>query len=745
MTVPVPDQLEFISDANGATKDFPYPKRFLQKDEIVVALRNTDGIDTPQILGTHYTIAGSSWPTGGTVSFITAPQVPNKVVRYRMTQAKQTVDLENKQRNDAKAVEVQLDRLTMAIQDRGTRTDAAWFGLLAEIAARVNGDKLLNDRVDQEIIDRKNGDDALASLIGQSIVLSDHFFESQLALSFAVVSPLFKVVAVGGYESAGDSPLYSMKRVEAEPEHAGKRRSLDRFLPDGSLSLANGGWWELIGNTIDIRVFGGKADGSTDNSVPISNASNYLLAKGGGIIDYPAGVIGVGYSGDSGTQRVAVFLRSGVYHRGRGRGATTIKLLNNALCHTLMGRGCTDYGVSALTIDGNRGNQGDAPYGQDPEGLSFRDTSTRGIFRDLHIKNTYDYGIGVQLGRATDNLFENILIEDVGSDGIDFKNTTDNSTGNKINNVTVRRFGLLGETGETFAGVDIRGQVMASQIRVEEIGGSMVTTGRHGIRIEGTEAGGSGGLGGHQTIVDGFFLEGLNGSATASTSVVGIQISGRMCSISNGRIRLTGVGVLRAQRECVISNITIEQCRRGWVSMNNGEATDADNDSIATLIIRDCKELGVVLRAGAEGNTFLGAVLRGNEKNLQIEAGANNNRFIGGQCNTPTGATNYTDAGTGTVITSVQGITTRSSNMSAQFPVSATGLQTITLAHNLVEIPLASQCQVSVFGVSSDAAVLGSPYVSSIDSINLTIKVPVIAAAPAGHTARLTAECAIKR
>src|SRR5690606_25659239 len=118
MTVPVPDQLEYISDADGVTKDFPYPKRFLQKDEIVVLLRDANGVDTPQILNTHYTIAGSSWPSGGTVSFINAPQAPNKVVRYRMTQAKQTVDLENNQRNDAPSVETQLDRLTMGLQDR---------------------------------------------------------------------------------------------------------------------------------------------------------------------------------------------------------------------------------------------------------------------------------------------------------------------------------------------------------------------------------------------------------------------------------------------------------------------------------------------------------------------------------------------------------------------------------------------------------------------------------------------------
>ena len=116
MTVPVPDQLEFISDGNGVTKEFSYPRRFLQKDEIVVAFRK-DNADTIKGLNIDYTIAGSSWPNGSTVVFSVAPPIGVKVVRYRQTAISQNVDLENKQRNDAGAVEQQLDRLTMAAQD----------------------------------------------------------------------------------------------------------------------------------------------------------------------------------------------------------------------------------------------------------------------------------------------------------------------------------------------------------------------------------------------------------------------------------------------------------------------------------------------------------------------------------------------------------------------------------------------------------------------------------------------------
>ncbi len=129
MTVPVPDQLEFVSDGDGITKEFSYPRRFLQRDEIVVAFRK-DHADTIKAINIDYTIAGSSWPNGGAIIFHIAPPVGVKVVRYRRTSITQAVDLENKQRNDAQAVELQLDRLTMAGQDTDVlarsalRTDA---------------------------------------------------------------------------------------------------------------------------------------------------------------------------------------------------------------------------------------------------------------------------------------------------------------------------------------------------------------------------------------------------------------------------------------------------------------------------------------------------------------------------------------------------------------------------------------------------------------------------------------------
>ncbi|KAB2708335.1 hypothetical protein [Brucella intermedia] len=300
MTVPVPDQLEYISDADGVTKDFPYPKRFLQKDEIVVLLRDADGVDTPQILNTHYTIAGSSWPSGGTISFITAPQAPNKVVRYRMTQAKQTVDLENNQRNDAPSVETQLDRLTMAIQDRGDvlsdlflRSVKVPFGYSGStvlpwpdpnklLGWNENGDGFAN----KEIL---TVGDLVVGAAGKEVIGKDtvegirdfldikdpieKLFDTASLVETVEIDSEVNSIRTAGFSTAGDGGAALYKRVTAEPSHIGKIQSAD------------GAWWEIVDRVLRPEMFGVKGDGSDETALlqgmfDFSAWKDLILTKG---------------------------------------------------------------------------------------------------------------------------------------------------------------------------------------------------------------------------------------------------------------------------------------------------------------------------------------------------------------------------------------------------------------------------------------------------------------------------------
>lgn len=97
-----------------------------------------------------------------------------------------------------------LNRLEAEMQE--VRRDADGFsnGLRAEIEARIASDAALNDRVTQEVIDRHNGDTALASLIGQGGPISEHIFETNLAVGFAQLKPGFSSVLTLGRTTPGD-------------------------------------------------------------------------------------------------------------------------------------------------------------------------------------------------------------------------------------------------------------------------------------------------------------------------------------------------------------------------------------------------------------------------------------------------------------------------------------------------------------------------------------------------------------
>lgn len=89
-------------------------------------------------------------------------------------------------------------------------------------------------------------------------------------------------------EGDGGGGLYI--RVPAEPTHAGKIRSTDRYLPNGSEDAAHGGWWELAQLDVNVRMFGGDLAamlGYPAESYDVS-AGEYAIAAP---IEIPAGAI----------------------------------------------------------------------------------------------------------------------------------------------------------------------------------------------------------------------------------------------------------------------------------------------------------------------------------------------------------------------------------------------------------------------------------------------------------------------
>lgn len=118
-------------------------------------------------------------------------------------------------------------------------------------------------------------------------------------------------IRVGGYYTPGDGGAALYKVVGSQPAHAGKFQTADAR------------WWELQSSgEVHVAQFGGRPEATFDNASALNNATAFLVGRGGGGIQYGAGIYGIGGE---------VTLRSLVTHRGVGRRATVAKRVTGYL------------------------------------------------------------------------------------------------------------------------------------------------------------------------------------------------------------------------------------------------------------------------------------------------------------------------------------------------------------------------------------------------------------------------------
>lgn len=108
----------------------------------------------------------------------------------------------------------------------------------------------------------------------------------------------------------------------------------------------------------NVQNFGAKGDGITDDTAAIQSAIDAAAAAGGGQVYMPTGTYIV--SGGEEPSDGCLMLKSNVYLYGDGMGATTVKVADGSdtkitgVIRSAYGEETHDFGVSNLTIDGNR-------------------------------------------------------------------------------------------------------------------------------------------------------------------------------------------------------------------------------------------------------------------------------------------------------------------------------------------------------------------------------------------------------
>lgn len=115
-------------------------------------------------------------------------------------------------------------------------------------------------------------------------------------------------IRVGGYYTPGDGGAALYKVVATQPTHAGKFQTADSR------------WWELqFEGRVHAACFGAKPEAGFNNATMINNGTDFVVSKGGGVIDYAPGEYWLGG---------VVTLKSRVVHRGSGCRVTWFKRLS---------------------------------------------------------------------------------------------------------------------------------------------------------------------------------------------------------------------------------------------------------------------------------------------------------------------------------------------------------------------------------------------------------------------------------
>lgn len=491
---------------------------------------------------------------------------------------------------------------------------------------------------------------------------------------------------------------------------------------------------DRFADVVNVKDFGARGDGVTDDTAAINAAISAAGAAGGGLVFIPPGVYALSNSNPlaaSWDNYRAIYVGANDVHLlGAGIGATVLRLLNGANCHAIKFGQRVDGAVTVsncsvrnVEIDGNRSNQ-TTPGETDNhwDGINVSSGCQRVTLSDLHVRDCAYYGIGMQRDAIKDCRIQNVVIENTGADGVDWKNDSGAGGGNVIANVRVANFGNLTALLTPQAGVDLRSGIYAENIVIESMTAKNDLV---GVRTQGDGDATSVGVATQPPRVRGVVVTGANG-----VNSVGVRVGTRNTEVSGAIIRACGDGVRVSRPDVRLHDIDVHACSTGIRLFQDATtALEADTVSVSSCVVRDCTAAGLVLDSVDEA-TIAGSDVRNNLLGYDLRSGSTNIRIIGGSCVGNT--TQVTDNGTNTVIRDVTGYRTRNI-VSGTADIASTGTKTINIAHGLPFTPATSDVLLTLrrnTNVGDWSA--GFLFVTACDATNITAQLRVLSASATG-------------
>jgi hypothetical protein len=469
------------------------------------------------------------------------------------------------------------------------------------------------------------------------------------------------------------------------------------------------------------------------NTSAVATAIEYVGGIGGGTIAFSFGcylMTNSNPASDSWDNDVAIWVQSNNVHIvGVGVGSTIIKLIDEADANLIkFGRraGATvtvsKGSVRRLSLDGNRANQTAPSESTDHwSGIDVASGCSEIVLEDLHISECQYYGIGFQITGHTNCRVRNVVTENTGADGLDWKNHDSDGRGNIIDGLTVRNYGLdSGDLVNPQAGIDLRSGVFASKLLVEELAAGVDL---HGVRVLADDTSPAV-KPPSPTQINGFTVVGAGGTDGASST--GLYVDALGTHVTDGNISGCGDGAHVKRGDCRLTSIDIHDNEASGILLE-----DANACVLTGLTLRD-NATGATLDNSDEAS-FMGCDVRSNTLGYDIQSGSDFTKIIGGSLVSNT--TQLANAGSNTVVRSVSGFATKRVG-TVDVAIDSTGTKSFTIAHSLPFTPNVADVQLTLRRSTNvgDWSV-GFLWVTSVDATNVSGAIRILtASATAGAT-----------
>lgn len=491
---------------------------------------------------------------------------------------------------------------------------------------------------------------------------------------------------------------------------------------DGSIVVPGDGsaaWLFIDNNDYDLLSFGLSDLDSGDGNTAVVKAA--IAAKfnngGGGVYCEKPGIY---LFDEDGLTDVCIELLSGVSLRGTNNGAVVFKLDDGENSHVInMTGGVDNVKITDLTIDGNRAANTSSVHGIRADG------SVDGLtIRDVIIKDTGGYGIGLQIGEFKNIDIESTHISGTGSDGIDIKNTLDGNINNNISDVVIENFGLNNAV-TVQAGIDLRGEWHLNNITCILPATAVGLEDRMGIRFR--EAGGATGEGARRSTLNNFRVI---GDADVTTSAFGVYCAADSVNIGNGYVYGTLIGLAAYEQHIGVNNVTCE------ATLQTGFQT-ADIGALTAEYVKfvNCTAVDGSLRGFDFQSDFGGAVncnAINNSVGVIMRAGALSNKFTDGIFDNNVTDVSDFEPSTSLIVRN-RGYITETNISHPGLLVDSTGIQTFTIPHALGFAPDPEDISLTLL---VDTLVndyeIGYMRVNSTTAVNVVVFVNVTTASATG-------------